>query len=202
MQEEQINEQQPDVDVELNYVLVCPEPRQQVSWKMPEGWLSRRGNVFYQLVDFLVGIHRLYCSSELTTMISPCPVYEYFSRDICISVFCFCITRESCLLIVLYGGRICLVPTLKILCETGAYELTKYMPDLSQLNVPGIVYAFAAEGHEAIHDVRLSRPTALAHTLTLKNSRDGAPPFFPRRARQARSSGAHALEKALHGHRA
>ena len=145
---------------------------------MPEEWLSRRGNVFYQLVDFLVDIHRLYCSSELTTMISLCPVYEYFLRDICISVLCFCITRESCLLIVLYGGCICLVPTLKILCETSAYELTRHMPDLSQLNVSGIVYAFVAEGHEAIHDVHLSRPTALAHTLMPKNSRNGAPPFF------------------------
>ena len=55
--------------VELNYVLVCPEPKRQVSWKMPEGWLSRRGNVFCQFVDFSVSSHRIYCPSELIIII-------------------------------------------------------------------------------------------------------------------------------------
>ena len=77
-QEEQINVRQPDgdVNVELNYVLVCPEPKQRVSWNMPEGWLSRRGKVFCQFIDFTVGFHKLYHPSGLTTMIRPCLIHD------------------------------------------------------------------------------------------------------------------------------
>ena len=76
----------------------------------------------------------------------------------------WCWTRESRLLTALYGGCVRLVSAVEILC--GAYELIKYIPDSSGLNVPGIVCTFVTEGYEAIHDVSLSRPAALAHTPT------------------------------------
>ena len=53
-------QKQPKTNVELKYVLVCPEPKQRVSWDMPEGWQSHSGDVFCQFVDFTVGFDMLY----------------------------------------------------------------------------------------------------------------------------------------------